>query len=276
MSTIQVFLTDGQTHQLRSRVVSATPFSTLDSADQTLFPRAEQDHRVVVTTETIFHPQGGGQPSDTGEITSTAATTTTTTTTTAARFSVEMTRLSPSSGKVLHLGRFQDTLTLFKPEEEILQTLDTEKRELYSRYHTAGHTLDAAVRHVCGTTVANFDKLKASHVPGSAACEFTGLIPGERKAAIQARLNELLATKAEVKIEYWAKDEIERVSQEMCIHLDDVTLAENGRCRVVNIEGIDVCPCGGTHVASLDKCGRITVTKISRSNGNSRVSYRLE
>lgn len=267
MSTVQVFLTDGETHQLQSKVVSAVPFSSLEPADRTLFPRAEQDQSVVVLAETIFHPQGGGQPSDIGQVTSTS---------TDAKFNVEMARLSANSGKVLHLGRFQDTLSSFEPDEEILQQIDTEKRELYSRYHTAGHALDAAVRNVCAENTANFDKLKASHVPGSAGCEYVGLIMGDKKAAIQARLNEHLATSAKVNVEFWTKEEIEAVSEEMYIQPDTVTLAADDKCRVVNIKDIDVCPCGGTHVKSLDVCGKITVTKISRSNGNSRISYRLE
>lgn len=267
MATVQVFLTDGKTHQLRSKVVSAAPFSDLESTDQTLFPKAEADQWIVVLSETIFHPQGGGQPSDIGEITSTSS---------SAKFLVEMARLSASSGKVLHLGRFQDTSSSFKPDEEILQQIDTEKRELYSRYHTAGHALDAAVRNICAEKTAKFDKLKASHVPGSAGCEYVGLIMGDQKAAIQARLNEHVATSAKVNVEFWTKEEIETVSEEMYIQPDTITLSADNKCRVVNIKDIDVCPCGGTHVKSLDACGKITVTKISRSNGNSRISYRLE
>ena len=267
MVTRQIFLTDGTTTQLRSAIISATRFSLLEPADQPLFPQAEQDQWVVVPATTIFHPQGGGQPSDTGKITSIS---------TNVKFDVQTTRLSPSSGNVLHLGRFHDTLSQFAPKEEILQTLNVEKRALYSRYHTAGHALDAAVRDVCANTIANFDKLKASHVPGSAACEYKGSIPGTQKAAIQSRLNEHLVTAANVNIEFWDRNDIERISQEMFIHPQTVTLTPEGKCRVVNIKGIDICPCGGTHVTSLDECGKIVVTKISRSNGNSRVSYRLE
>jgi Ser-tRNA(Ala) deacylase AlaX len=43
--------------------------------------------------------------------------------------------------------------------------------------------------------------------------------------------------------------------------------------RVVRIVGAEVYPCGGTHVDSTDLCGGTVVKKISRSKGNSRVSY---
>ena len=96
-----------------------------------------------------------------------------------------MVRMSAlAQGEVLHFGRFADGASAFQPGDEVTQTIDSEKRELYSRYHTAGHVLGAAVRHLVMDEVANFDELKASHFPDSAACEFQGLIEGKWKDPI--------------------------------------------------------------------------------------------
>lgn len=268
MATDQVFLKDGDVHVLQSSVISVTPFDSFTAAAKALFPRATEDQWIVVTAETIFHPQGGGQPSDVGEMRAIA---------TGAKFTVLTSRVDGLiDGTILHLGTFEKPTATFTQGEQVTQAIDAEKRLLYSRWHTAGHTLDAAVRQVCLGKVAGLDKLKASHIPGSAACEYKGSIMGDMKASIQAQLDECLSKAAEVKIEFWTEEQVLRVSSEMLIQPDTIGVGADGKCRVVNIQGIDVCPCGGTHVTSLDACGKVVVTKISRNSGTSRVSYRVD
>lgn len=80
------------------------------------------------------------------------------------------------------------------------QAIDVEKRLLYSRYHTAGHVLGAAVRSLLEKEVEGFDELKASHFPDSAGCEFRGLIEGRWKEGIQGRVDEFLEADMPVEI----------------------------------------------------------------------------
>lgn len=51
---------------------------------------------------------------------------------------------------------------------------------------------------------------------------------------------------------------------------------EETRIRVVNIVGSEVYPCGGTHVPGTKGCGKVVVKKISRTKGNSRISYSVD
>ena len=49
-----------------------------------------------------------------------------------------------------------------------------------------------------------------------------------------------------------------------------------GRIRLVEIEGVDLQPCGGTHVAHTAEIGRIVVGKIeSKGSRNRRISLRF-
>ncbi|KAK4233864.1 hypothetical protein C8A03DRAFT_47686 [Achaetomium macrosporum] len=135
-----------------------------------LFKQAKDDDHVVITDSTIFHPQGGGQPSDVGAMTIELG----------ARFDVHMVRMSAvAQGEVLHFGRFADASSVFQPGETVTQSIDAEKRLLYSRYHTAGHS-------------EGFDETKASHFPDSASCEFQGLIDSKWKDLIQQRVDEYI------------------------------------------------------------------------------------
>ncbi|WYZ43996.1 hypothetical protein EsH8_VII_000432 [Colletotrichum jinshuiense] len=263
--TYLAFQHNAKLHTLKTIVTAVRPFADLEDANRQLFKDGgDQDH-VVVTEQTIFHPQGGGQPSDVGSLAGPAG----------ASFAVSSVRMDAvRDGQVLHLGRFGGAAR-FAAGDEVEQAIDAEKRLLYSRLHTAGHVLGAAVRGLLENEVEGFDELKASHFPDAASCEFQGLIDGAWKAPIQARLDELLAAKLPVRVDFWDEDDFRRRGLERLI--PDRSLAPPGeKFRVVEIVGAEVYPCGGTHVDSTDQCGETVVKKISRSKGKSKVSYAVK
>lgn len=249
-------------YKLPTTITAIHAFPTLDEANRTLFKQGSDSDHVLVTKETIFHPQGGGQPSDVGTITAPSS---------GATFDVQAVRMGAvNDGQVLHFGRF--TTGSFSPGDEVEQAIDVDKRVLYSRLHTAGHVLGAAVRHLVEKEVEGFDELKASHFPDSAACEFAGLIEGKWKDPVQKRVDEYVAAAMPVEIEWWDEEDFRKNGLERLI--PDRSLAPPGeKFRVVNIVGAEVYPCGGTHVDTTDLCGATKVKKISRSKGQSRVSY---
>ncbi|SPO03718.1 probable alanyl-tRNA synthetase [Cephalotrichum gorgonifer] len=257
-------------YNLRAKITSVRPFSALHEASRLLFKQADEDVYVVVTDQTIFHPQGGGQPSDVGTITSTSG----------ISFTVLAVRKDVVyEGQVLHLGRFgssgSNSPSMFKEGDTIDLAIDIEKRLHHSRLHTAGHVLGAAVRHLVENEVEGFDELKASHFPDSASCEFQGLIEGKWKGPIQAKVDEYIAAGMPVEIEWWDEEDFRKRGLERLV--PDPGLVQPGeKFRVVNIVGAEVYPCGGTHVDTTDRCGETTVKKISRSKGQSRVSYSVK
>lgn len=268
--TYLAFQHNAKLDKLATRVTAIQPFAALDSLNQFLFKQGSDQHHVVVTEQTIFHPQGGGQPSDVGSIVTGSSDASDLVT-----FDVQAVRMdSVNDGRVLHFGRFtsQTPGAGFKVGDTVEQAIDAEKRLLYSRLHTAGHVLGAAVRHLLEKEVEGFDELKASHFPDSAACEFQGLIEGKWKEPIQKKVDEYIAAKMPVEIDWWDEDDFKKNGLERLI--PDRSLAPPGeKFRVVNIVGAEVYPCGGTHVDTTDLCGETKVKKVSRSKGTSRVSY---
>ncbi|KAJ8127607.1 hypothetical protein O1611_g6028 [Lasiodiplodia mahajangana] len=265
--TYLAFQHNAKLHSLQTVVRTVKSFASLEEANKGLFKGANEQDHVVVTEQTIFHPQGGGQPSDVGVIKAASG----------ASFDVSAVRMSQViEGEVLHFGRFTDASSHFKSGDTVMQTIDSEKRNLYSRYHTAGHVLGAAVRHLLENEVANFDELKASHFPDSASCEFQGLIEGKWKDSIQARLDEYINKDMPVEIDFWGEDDFRANGLERLIpDRKAMGMADDEKFRVVKIKGAEVYPCGGTHVDSTQLCGKTNVKKISRSKGISRVSYIL-
>ncbi|KAI0410021.1 putative alanyl-tRNA synthetase [Xylaria palmicola] len=265
--TFLTFQHNAKLHTLQTVVRAVRSFASLEEANKGLFKGASEEDHVVVTAETIFHPQGGGQPSDIGVISAASR----------ASFDVSAVRMNVvAEGEVLHLGRFNDASSHFQTGDTVTQTIDTEKRILYSRYHTAGHVLGAAVRSLLEKEVANFDELKASHFPDSASCEFQGLIEGKWKDTIQARVDEYISKDMPVEIDFWDEDDFKSNGLERLVpDRKAMGMADDEKFRVVKIVGAEVYPCGGTHVDSTELCGKTNVKKISRSKGTSRVSYIL-
>ncbi|KAI0837167.1 ThrRS/AlaRS common domain-containing protein [Hypoxylon sp. FL0890] len=265
--TYLAFQHNAKLHTLQTVVTAVRSVAALEEANKGLFKQAKDDDHVVVTEKTIFHPQGGGQPSDVGAIKSSDG----------MNFDVSMVRMSAlNDGEVLHFGRFTNPSSIFKPGDSVTQSIDTEKRNLYSRYHTAGHVLGSAVRHLLEKEVVNFDELKASHFPDSAACEFQGLIEGKWKDTIQKRVDDYISKDMPVEIDWWDENDFKANGLERLIpDRKAMGMTDEEKFRVVKIVGAEVYPCGGTHVDSTELCGKTNVKKISRAKGISRVSYVL-
>jgi Ser-tRNA(Ala) deacylase AlaX len=182
-----------------------------------------------------------------------------------------------NDGQVLHLGSFANTAAqeAFSQGATVEQAIDTEKRLLYSRLHTAGHVLGAAVRHLLEDKIEGFDELKASHFPDSAGCEFQGTIENKWKPDIQEKVNDYVKRAMPVEIDFWTEEDFCREGLERLVPDRSFLAPGETKFRVVKIVGAEVYPCGGTHVDTTDLCGETTVRKISRSKGTSRVSYNV-
>lgn len=268
LKTDLVFQRDGFLYEHETTISAVREFGDLPDTQRALFKSAASDAWVLVATSTIFHPQGGGQPSDTGMIAAKDGS--------GPMFHVQDVR-ADAAGTVLHLGEFDGEAKPFASAQAVQMTIDKEKRILFSRYHTAGHVLGAAVRHLLQDSIEGFDELKASHFPDSAACEFQGLIAGTHKQAIQARLDEYVKKNMPVEIDWWDEDDFKNNGLERLIpDREAMGLAEGEKFRVVKIIGAEVYPCGGTHVKTTTECEKTVVKKIGRSKGTSRVSYLLQ
>ena len=284
--TYLAFHHNAKLFRLKTTIVSARPFAVIEEANRQLFKQASEEDHVVVTKETIFHPQGGGQPSDEGSMSSISpdasssseANASSSSSSSSPCFTVRAVRMDVvNDGQVLHLGSFGNPAAkeAFSQGATVEQAIDTEKRLLYSRLHTAGHVLGAAVRHLLEDKIEGFDELKASHFPESAGCEFQGAIENKWKPDIQEKINDYVKRAMPVEIDFWTEEDFRREGLERLVPDRRFLAPGETKFRVVKIVGAEVYPCGGTHVDTTDLCGETTVRKIATSKGTSRVSYNV-
>ncbi|GAB1313016.1 hypothetical protein MFIFM68171_03226 [Madurella fahalii] len=273
-STQLVYQRDGERLFHTAKLLSIVPVSALTAPDQALVKDLSEIEHAVITDSTIFHVQGGGQPSDIGTMTSSSDAAAAKADST---FEVKSVRQPAQGSQILHFGRFipVDGATAgFDAGKELQQRVDPEKRNLHSRLHTAGHVMSLAIHALCREGVLPpLTESKASHYPDSAAVVFNGTLEAKHKDVIQAKTDEFVRSARPITIHWWPMEELLK----KCHGTSEGFALPEGETmgRVVEIEGLGSYPCGGTHVQDSSQVGKIEVKKISRSKGTSKVSYRV-
>jgi misacylated tRNA(Ala) deacylase len=141
--------------------------------------------------------------------------------------------------------------------------IDWERRYRLMRLHTALHLLGAVVKApVTGGRIGD-DK---AHLDFDV--EMEKLVKDE----IEARLNELTKSGAETRAR-WITDAELDARPELVKTMSVAPPRGEGRVRLLEIPGVDLQACGGTHVRHTSEIGRLVVARI-RSEGkrNKRVT----
>jgi misacylated tRNA(Ala) deacylase len=141
--------------------------------------------------------------------------------------------------------------------------LDWERRHRLMRLHTALHLLSAIVRApVSGGRIGD-DK---------AHLDFDVEMDKLSKEAIEAQLNELVGRGVDTR-PVWMTDAELDARPELVKTMSVAPPRGEGRVRLLEIPGVDLQACGGTHVRNTAEIGRLAVARI-RSEGkrNKRVT----
>ncbi len=214
----------------------------------------EEGKTVVILDQTIFYPQGGGQPYYTGTISNSDK-----------KFLVEEVRFV--DGIVKHIGKFESEV--FKAGEAVTCSVDIERRQLHTRLHSGGHLVDMGLKQL-GIT---WRPCKGYHFPNGPYVEYVGSLGGvdieKLKADLEAACNQIVQQGIETRVLFMPKEEMGSV----CVFVPDYIPA-NKPARVVMYGDFGI-PCGGTHVSNLKDIGKISIRKIKQDGENIRVSYSI-
>ena len=196
----------------------------------------------LVLERSIFHPQGGGQASDSGVIELTVPVV-------ASPLYFQVIFVQKGiSGLIDHVGYFRDMedpslLATILPLSQIPARLklDAEKRLLHTRIHSAGHALDAAVERCAGNYGLKMVPTKGYHFTDGPYVEYQ-LVEGD--GGVMEPSEQLLKTFVTDLNESLKAIIQEDIPTEITI---EVSEGYDGFTRTVNLAGVS-CPCGGTHI----------------------------
>jgi misacylated tRNA(Ala) deacylase len=203
---------------------------------------------------TVFYPLGGGQAGDSGVLLRANG----------ERIPITDTRKGPGPDRILHVAAAGAALP--QPGETVELEIDWERRHRLMRLHTALHLMSCVV--TAPVTGGNI-------VPDKARLDFDIELAALDAAHIERETNRLIATGVDTAT-VWITDAELDAQPDLVKTMSVQPPRGLGRVRLLRIPGIDLQPCGGTHVANIAEIGAIRVLRI-RSEGkhNKRVEIAL-
>jgi misacylated tRNA(Ala) deacylase len=203
----------------------------------------------IITDRTVFYANAGGQPGDTGVLRRASGT----------EIALATAVYGPDKAEVIHVpaitgGELPDI------GESVTLVLDWDIRHKRMRMHTLLHLLSVALPYpVTGGSIGDAEGRLDFDIPEA----------NLDKDAITAKLAAMIATGAAV-TESWITDEELLANPGLIKTMSVKPPMGTGRVRLVAIEGLDLQPCGGTHVRSLTEIGAAQVTKIEKKGQQNR------
>ena len=203
---------------------------------------------------TIFYPMGGGQMGDTGLLLRANGD----------RIAIADTRKGEGIDSVLHVA--EPAASQLQVGEKLALEIDWRRRYALMRLHTALHVMSCVV--VAPVTGGNIS-------PDKARLDFDIDMSLLDAGKIEHETNTLIARGVDTET-VWITDEELDARPELVKTMSVQPPRGAGRVRLLKIPGIDLQPCGGTHVRNIAEIGSIRVLRI-RSEGkrNKRVEVAL-
>ncbi|MBB3773935.1 misacylated tRNA(Ala) deacylase [Angulomicrobium tetraedrale] len=203
----------------------------------------------IVLDRTVFYAAAGGQPGDKGVLVRPGG----------GEIAIGTAIYGPEKSDVIHVPATPGG-ALPEPGEAVRVRLDWSVRHRRMRMHTLLHLLSVALPYpVTGGSIGEDEGRLDFDIPDG----------GLDKDAITAQLAEMIATGAAVS-ERWISDDELLANPGLVKTMSVKPPLGTGRVRLVEIAGLDLQPCGGTHVRSLTEIGAAQVTKIEKKGQQNR------
>lgn len=207
----------------------------------------------IVLDRTAFYPVGGGLPSDTGYIVVNGE-------------KIRVKHVFKKGGEVYHV--IEGTVN---EGAKVKGIIDWDRRYRIMRLHTAAHVLSGLLYNKLGVLITgNAIRETRAHIDFS-------LEKTDRQLFQQVidEANELIKQGRPVKIYYMEREKV--LQTPGLIKLAGKLPPNIPILRIVEIEGIDIQPDGGVHVADIKEIGEIKMLKIENKGKNrKRLHYTVE
>ncbi len=211
--------------------------------------RSEDDR--VYLDRTVCYPLGGGQPGDTGRLEWADG-----------KLDV-LDTVYGANGDIAHVVAAGSRPA---PGTDVQLTIDWDRRYRHMRMHTALHLVGAILKYPVTGGNISADKSRLDF----------NMEDTVDKESLAAAVNELVTANREVS-HRWISDEELDANPELVRTMSVQPPRGKGHVRLLDIDGVDLQPCGGTHVRSTAEVGRIRIGKVEKKGRqNRRVNIHLD
>jgi misacylated tRNA(Ala) deacylase len=217
------------------------------------------DNKFVVLDRTAFYPESGGQPNDTGKL---------------------IRESDGSEFEVVHVGKFdgeigheiicpaENSFSCLKAGDRVKGIIDWKRRYRHMRMHTATHVIANVIEKETGAQITgNQLGLDQSRIDFSLEA-----FDRDKFAEYEKIANKIIARNNPVNFQLVSRAEAEEKLSRL------TTLAkgfsdEIKEVRMVEIEGVTIEACGGTHLKNTSEVKRIKITKLQNKGKSNRRMY---
>ncbi|AOH55244.1 hydrolase [Peribacillus muralis] len=201
----------------------------------------ENDYYYVTLDETAFYPEGGGQPSDTGTIDGLGV----------------LDVIKGADGEILH------KLEKMPSSKIVHCDLDWSRRFDHMQSHSGQHLLSAVCRELFEANTVSFHLGKEYLTIDISESDWTEV----HTIAAEEKVNQYIIENRQLLTYYVTKEQLQSLP---VVKMPKVT--EN--IRIVEIEGIEYNPCGGTHVERTGEIGMIKILKTEKQKDHTRLFFK--
>jgi alanyl-tRNA synthetase len=208
----------------------------------------------VVLDRTIFYPEGGGQPADTGRLV-----------------------FNGKEALVRDVKNLNNRIIHFiegpapRVGSVVKTVVDAERRLQLRRAHTATHIINAAARMVLGNHVWQAGAQKDTI---ESRLDITHPLPltDEEIEKIERKANEIALLNIDVKVQVLPRAIAEK---EYGFRIYQGGAVPGKELRIIKIEGFDAEACGGLHVNKTGDVGLVKIVRVERiQDGVERIVFR--
>jgi Ser-tRNA(Ala) deacylase AlaX len=208
----------------------------------------------LLLNQTIFHPQGGGQPSDQGTLQVGSDT-------------IPIHRVKSVDNTIRH---YTDKSYSPLVGQEVKCFLNQDMRLTHAQLHTAGHLISNIIEKL----TPHWNGVKGHHFPNECYVEFTsqnGKSDALSLEQITEEIKKYVAMDCSLSRDQVTGDKI----KELCPNLK-FNILHDQPVRIVRIGDFPFSPCGGTHVKSLGEIKGLEITRIKMKNKIMKINYCIQ
>jgi len=204
----------------------------------------------IVLDRTLFYPEGGGQSFDTGKINE-----------------VPVRNVQKIQNVILH--EVEDASS-FSKGQKIKGFISRERRANLMHNHTVTHLVNATCRKVLGNHIWQAGAHKEWNKAHLDITHYKKVTPEQAKK-IEVMVNEYIQQMIPVKKTIMDRGEAE---QKHGFRIYQGGFVPGKELRLVEIEGLDIQACGGTHINNTGEIGFFKIIKVeSIQDGIERITY---
>lgn len=205
----------------------------------------------IILDQTIFYPQGGGQPSDKGVIKSNSG-------------EIHVKSVEYNNGKIKHTGTLKGS---FEIGQTVELKIDWPLRLKHMQWHTAGHLVDLVVRKIYSELIP----IRGIHGVGKKLLiEYEGIHQLDL-VKLNAELSKFSSSRPKIKTQFVTLDELKAMANWLPEHLPTTK-----KLRVLSIGNTYHIPDGGTQLKTGEIIWPISITHIELSDNSTLVNYQVE